>query len=175
MADVGLCPRQGAGGGAARLSHGARRPADRLPRSRPRWSRGLKTHSATIVPTPRFRGHTLHANPLRGFRFNLSLASVRERAESAIDVYLAGPEAQQRHNPRSWRAHHGNSDFKQAFDLAIGLSTSGEAARAYLDWLTVVARDEIEALWPHVEKVAQTLVRERTLTAAGVKALLASQ
>jgi inner membrane protein involved in colicin E2 resistance len=31
------------------------------------------------------------------------------------------------------------------------------------------------AEWPHVEKVAQTLPRERTLTAAGVKALLASQ
>jgi hypothetical protein len=29
------------------------------------WSRGLKVHSATIVPTPGFRGHTLHANPLR--------------------------------------------------------------------------------------------------------------
>ena len=55
----------------------------------------------------------------------------------------------------------------------MGLSTSGEAAHAYLDWLTVVARDEIAALWPQVEKVAQALVRERTLTAAEVKALLA--
>jgi hypothetical protein len=100
------------------------------------------------------------------------LARVRDRAESAIVVYLAGPEAQQRHNPRSWRAHHGASDFKQAFDLAMGLSTSGEAAHAYLDWLTVVARDEIAALWPH-EKVAQALVRERTLTATEVKTLLA--
>jgi hypothetical protein len=108
------------------------------------WSRGLKIHSATIDPTPGFRGHTLHANPLRGIRFNLSLARVRDRAESAIVVYLAGPEAQQRHNPRSWRAHHGASDFKQAFDLAMGLSTSGEAAHAYLDWLAIVTRDEHE-------------------------------
>jgi hypothetical protein len=65
------------------------------------WSRGLKIHSATIDPTLEFRGHTLHANPLRGIRFNLSLARVRDRVESAIVVYLAGPEAQQRHNPRS--------------------------------------------------------------------------
>jgi hypothetical protein len=111
----------------------------------------------------------------RGIRLNLSLARVRDRAKSAIVVYLAGPEAQQRHNPRSWRTHHGASDFRLAFDVAMGLSTSGEAAHAYLDWLTVVARDEIEALWPHVEKVAQALMRERTLAAAGVKALLASQ
>ena len=57
----------------------------------------------------------------------------------------------------------------------MGLNTSGEAAHAYLDWLTIVARDEIAVLWPHVEKVAEALMRERTLTAAEVKALLASQ
>ena len=45
------------------------------------WSRGLKIHSATIDPTPEFRGHILHANPLRGIRPNLSLARVRDRAE----------------------------------------------------------------------------------------------
>lgn len=67
------------------------------------------------------------------------------------------------------------ADFKRAVDLAMGLSTSGEAAHAYLDWLTVVARDEIAALWPHVEKVAQALVRERTLTATEIKSLVASQ
>jgi hypothetical protein len=38
-----------------------------------------------------------------------------------------------------------------------------------------VARDEIAALWPHVEKVAQALVAQRTLTAAEVKPLVASQ
>ena len=37
------------------------------------WSRGLKIHGATIDPTPGFRGHTLHANPWRGIRFNLRL------------------------------------------------------------------------------------------------------
>ena len=55
----------------------------------------------------------------------------------------------------------------------MGLSSSGEAAHAYLDWLTVVARDEIAALWPHVETVAHALVARRTLSAAEVKALLA--
>ena len=52
---------------------------------------------------------------------------------------------------------------------------SDEAVRAYLDWLAIVTRDEIIQLWPQVEKVAHALVRERTLTAAEVKALLASQ
>src|SRR5580704_17797201 len=105
------------------------------------WSRGLKIHSATIDPTPGFRGHTLHANPLRGIRLNLSLAGIRYRAEAAIVVYLAGPEAQRQHSPRSWRSHHGASDFERAVDAARGLNSSDEAAHAYLDWLAIVTRD----------------------------------
>ena len=101
-------------------------------------------YSATIDPTPEFRGHTLHANPWRGIRRNSTLAAIRYRAESAIIVHLAGPEAQQRHNPRSWRAHHGAADFKQAVDLASRFNRSDEAARAYLDWLAIVTRDEHE-------------------------------
>ena len=138
------------------------------------WSRGLKIHSATIDPTPGFRGHTLHANPWRGIRLNLSLARVRDRAESAIVVYLAGPEAQQRHNPRSWRTHHGASDFKHAVGLATRLNSSDEAVNAYLGWLAIVTRDEIALLWPQVEKVAQALVTRRSLTASEIKTLLAS-
>ena len=97
---------------------------------------------------------------------------MRDRAESAIVIYLAGPEAQQRRSPRSWRSHDGDSDYERAFELATGLNGSEEAVHAYLDWLTVVARDEIAALWPHVETVAHALVARRTLTAAEVKVLL---
>ena len=39
-----------------------------------------------------------------------------------------------------------------------GSTPPSEAAHAYLDWLAVVTRDEIAALWPHVETVAQALV-----------------
>ena len=51
-------------------------------------------------------------------------------------------------------------------------NNSGEAANAYLDWLAIVARDEIAAL-RQVETFAQALVERRTLTAAEIKALLA--
>jgi hypothetical protein len=137
------------------------------------WSRGLKPHSATIDPTPEFRGHALYANPWRGIRRNSTLADIRYRAESAIIVHLAGPEAQRRHSPRSWRSHHGGFDFEHAVDVATGLNGSEEAVHAYLDWLAIVTRDEIMTLWPHVEKVAHALVARRTLTAAEVEALLA--
>jgi hypothetical protein len=128
------------------------------------WSRGLRTHSATSIPTPEFRGHVPHGNPWHGIRRNAALAGVRCRAESAIIVHLA---AQRRHSPRSWRSYHGAFDFEHAIDVATGLNGSEEAALAYLDWLAIVTRDEIAALWPQVEMVAQALVDRRTLTAAG--------
>ena len=52
-------------------------------------------------------------------------------------------------------------------------NNSGEAANAYLDWLAIVARDEIAELRPQVETFAQALLDRRTLTAAEIKALLA--
>jgi hypothetical protein len=77
------------------------------------WSRGLKIHNATIVPSPEFLGRVRHANPLRGLRPDYDVsARVRERAEANIVVALAGPEAQRRHSPRSWRSYHGASDFR---------------------------------------------------------------
>jgi hypothetical protein len=45
--------------------------------------------------------------------------------------------------------------------------------RVYPDWLAIVARDEITLLWPYVETIAHALARERTLSAAEVKTLLA--
>ncbi len=48
----------------------------------------------------------------------------------------------------------GDSDFKQAFDLAMGSSTSGEAARRHSTALRSWP-DEIAVLLLQVEKVAQ--------------------
>jgi hypothetical protein len=79
------------------------------------------------------------------------------------------------HTARAPGAHHLASDFKQAFDLASRFNGSDEAVRAYLDWLAIVARDEIAVLWPQIEKVAHALVAQRILTAAEVKSLLASE
>jgi hypothetical protein len=133
-------------------------------------------HGVTIVPTPGFRGHIWHANPLRGIHLDYDGSDrARLRAEVGIIVCLAGPEAQRRFSPRSWRSYHGATDHEMAVDLAMSLNGSNEASSAHLKWLAIVTRDEIAALWPLVEKVAHALVRKRTLTATEVKTLLASQ
>ena len=138
------------------------------------WSRRLKIHSATIAPTSEFEGQVRHASPLRGIRLDCDGSDrARLRAESAIVVLLAGPEAQRRHGPRS--IYLGAHDHPEAVDLVMRLNGSEEAANAHLKWLSIVTRDEIAVLWPLVERVAHALVRERTLTAAQVKSLLASR
>jgi hypothetical protein len=137
------------------------------------WRRGLKIHSVTIVPTPEFRGHIQHANPLQGIHLDYDGSPrARLRAEAAIVVCLAGPEAQRRFSPRSWRSFHGATDHELAADLAMSLNGSDEAVNAHLKWLSIVTRDEIAVWWPLVEKVAHALVRERTLTAVEIKSLL---
>ena len=72
------------------------------------WRRGLKVHSATIVPTKDYSGMVRRGS--LGVRLDIDGSNrARLRAESAIVVCLAGPAAQRRHNPRSWRAYMGVS------------------------------------------------------------------
>jgi hypothetical protein len=51
----------------------------------------------------------------------------RFRTEVGIIVRLAGPKAQRRFSPRSWRAHHGAGDHEKAADLVLNLNGSDEA------------------------------------------------
>ena len=97
------------------------------------WKHGLKVHRVTIVPTPGFRGHIWHANPLRGIHLDYDGSDrARLRAEVGIIVCLAGPEAQWRFSPRSWRLYHGATDHEMAVDLAISINGSNEASSAHL-------------------------------------------
>jgi hypothetical protein len=135
------------------------------------WSRGIKVTSATVVPAGRFLGQVTHVNPLRGVRLDCDGSDrARRRAEADIVVLLAGPAAQRRHNPRSWRSCHGASDHERATDLAMRVNGSEEAAEAYLNWLAIVARDEVDTFWDVVERVARELFERRTLSAAEVAA-----
>jgi hypothetical protein len=123
------------------------------------WHAGLKIHGATIVPARDRPGHVTHANPLYGVHLDYDGPDeARLRAEADIVVLLAGPAAQRRHNPRSWRSWHGTSDHERAVDLAMRLNGSDEATSAHLAWLAIVARDEVDTFWDLVDQVARELI-----------------
>jgi hypothetical protein len=134
---------------------------------------GLEVHGATIVPAADVHGWVEHDNPLHGLRLDWDdSAGAHRRAQLAIIVCLSGPEAHRQYNPGSWRSHHGASDHKLAADLAQAINTSDDAADAYLRWLEIVARDEVAASWPLIERVASALVARDTLTAAEIAEIL---
>ena len=78
-----------------------------------------KPQSVTIVPTVDTAGHmVIHANPLHGFQLDIDGSDeARLRIESAMTICFAGPIAQKRHNPRSWRKVHGQWDYDTIAEL----------------------------------------------------------
>jgi hypothetical protein len=89
------------------------------------WRRGFKVHGATIVPSLDFLVSVQHANPLRGIHLEWAGSGrARLRVEAEIVVLLAGPAAQRRFKPRSWRSYHGVSDHERAVDLAMAVCSS---------------------------------------------------
>ena len=75
-------------------------------------------------------------------------------------------------------APEGNQTNLRGVDLALAFPVRDSIALitshlGYVDWLAIVTRDDIAALWPHVETVAHALLDRQTLTAAEVNALLA--
>jgi hypothetical protein len=97
----------------------------------------------------------------------------RLRAEADIIVCLAGPAAQRRHNPRSWRSWL--SDHDRAADLAMSLNGSDKAVSAHLAWLAIVARNQVDSVWDLVERVARKLVERRTMSGAEIAACCAAR
>jgi hypothetical protein len=127
-------------------------------------------HRAAFAQTVEFRGPVVHKNALRGAKLGLDTSEgARLRAERAILVRLAGPAAQKRHAPRSLRSRHGQSDLKQALDLASSVSSSHSEAYAFVARLGIAADDLIEARWPLVERVASALIEGSPLSAAQIR------
>jgi hypothetical protein len=127
------------------------------------------SHSAAFVRTVEFRGPIGRKNSLRATKLESKSDPARPRVERAILVRLAGPAAQKRHAPKSWRSWHGESDLKQALDLARSVSSSPSQAHALVAWLAKAADDLIAARWSLVKRVASALIEGSPLSAAQIR------
>lgn len=129
----------------------------------------LKIRTVSIVASGDAAGQVEHESPLRGIRLDVDGSDrARLKAERAIIICLAGPIAQRRYAPRSWRNHHGCADHEMATDLASRVTGSARSAEAYLRWLEQVTADLIEGQWRRVVFVADYLLKNQRLSAHGI-------
>jgi hypothetical protein len=126
---------------------------------------GYKPSQASIIPTLDTDGHVLHPSPLRGVQLDIDGSDrARVRAERAIMIFFAGPIAQKRHRPRSWRHLHGTSDCEAIADLALRVSGSGEIATAFARWLELQTESIVQMRWSMISRVARALLNSKTKT-----------
>jgi ATP-dependent Zn protease len=131
---------------------------------------GLSPHSASIVPDIDTDGRVRHKKPFHGINLEVDNSDrARLRVERNIIICFAGPSAQRKHQPRSWRTWHGQTDFETAVDLAGRVSGSDAEADAFLKWLNERAVALVNFHWESVERVATALLARRTLNAAEIK------
>jgi len=135
---------------------------------------GCKPESVTITPTLDTAGHlVVHADPPHGFQLDTDDSDeARLRAESAITICFAGPIAQKRHNPRSWRKVHGQWDYDTITDLGLRVCGSGEQATAFIRWREIVAREMVQAHWLRIALVAGQLLKRKRLSHADLDAII---
>jgi hypothetical protein len=134
---------------------------------------GYRPQCVTIVPTADTAGHIIHTNPLHGFQLNPDTSDeARLRIESLITICFAGPIAQKRYNPRSWRRAHGEWDYEKIAELGLRVCGSAEQASAFIRWREIVACDMVRAHWPHIQLVAGRLLERENLSHADLDAII---
>lgn len=126
---------------------------------------------ATIIPERDESGHVLYVSPLRGIELDCdSSAQARRRAESAIIILYAGPAAQMKYSPHSWRDFHGKFDFEKVAELALRIDELG--ADALLERLDRITKDLVAEHWHDVVIIAEALVKEQTLDHRRIEEIL---
>jgi hypothetical protein len=89
--------------------------------------------------------------------------------ERKIMLCFAGPAAQRKHEPGSWKGWHGNDDYRKAVELVQGLGVSDERVSA----LIRETHGLVEQHWARIERFAHVLLERGTLQAGEIDALFA--
>jgi len=96
----------------------------------------------------------------------------RLAAERAILVSLAGPLAQRRYRPSSWRRAHGALDLSRARALAAAVTDNRRQALALMKFLEIRADDILAARWRKVEVIAKRLMEKGAISRNEIIAIL---
>ena len=125
----------------------------------------VRIRTATIIPGDGYLGKVKHERLFPKIEIEAGdINRIEGKISKQIVISLAGPIAQRRFNPRSWRHYHGQHDHETAADLALKINGRDEKATdAYLKWLSLRAERLIEDDRPLVTACAERLMREKTL------------
>lgn len=136
---------------------------------------GVALLNVSIVSDGDSQGRAGFSNPLSTFQLDVEITTKsRWRMEKLVRVWLAGPEAQKRFNPRSWRRYHGEDDFKKAVDRIGYFATSNDEIEAYLRLLEIQVRQKLalSRVWQAVEALAGELLEHRELGGGEARAII---
>jgi len=135
---------------------------------------GFKVSSVSIQPDEFSHGRTVHNNPL--YRMNLNSHDhsdrLRLRVERAVIIALAGPEAQQRFNPRSIHKHDVKDDVDRVMRVLSEFTASNEELKAYFDLLRIRARQLIALRWDAVRRLSRALCERTALSGAETRRII---
>ena len=116
------------------------------------------------MPKGNYAGLVHHANPLAGISLDVDGSDrARLRVERLIKILFAGPAAQRKFSPQSWRSTHGSEDHLQAVNFAVRVTGSTKITEAFLRWLELETSAMVDLNWPTIEAVAAALLQRETM------------
>ena len=99
----------------------------------------------------------------------------RDRLQRYVSSVLAGPAAEERLlGKNSYDGAGAEDDWREAFEQALRAYGSPRQAKAYLELLYIVEQERMRepSAWAAVRAVAKELLKQKTLTAKQVRALV---
>jgi hypothetical protein len=83
---------------------------------------------------------------------------------------FAGPIAQRKFQPTSFRRRHAQADYDQIAELGMRVTGTGEIATAFARWLEPETKAAVALNWKAINRVAAALVEHRTLDGEALQA-----
>ena len=97
---------------------------------------------------------------------------LRLRVERAVVIALAGPEAQQRYNPRTIRKQDVKDDVDRVMRVLSEFTASNEELEAYFDLLRIRTRQLIDLKWDAVQRLSRALCERTALSGAEARRMV---
>ena len=132
------------------------------------WNNGIpfRKDAPTIVSGDGYEGRLQIM--LRGCHWDVDKSDrARVKMERFVQVCLAGPAAQRRFKPSSFRQKNGSEDYRMATNAINYFVSSKEESDAYLKLLEIRTQQLFERpeKWAQVEALAVALLERKTLSA----------